>query len=303
MEKGSFRYLPVTFFRVQPSDTGSPMNRLFSSLVICLGFMVVPGFAGEHEFTDDEGRKVRAEVVGFQGENVVLRREGKLITWPVGNFSEEDQAFLREWKTTVAADLPVQVRIWEREGIGSKGVLNHGRISSGGEKNIPLLQEVEEKGSYRHYDIDLHNHAPVDATKLTVTYLLYVITPERKVVGEKGSETVDLIASGQRKSLKTGGITYVRTKTTRTTLQTVFYGFLQFDSETDRTKETFGGAWVKVFNADGDLVGEAKDLIPQLEKMNPSWDVEDTTSSSQTGLQKLQETLTEIRDSLEKLEQ
>jgi hypothetical protein len=279
------------------------MNRAPSFLFVLICLVSTAIFAEERTFTDDQGRTIKAEPMGFRGENVVLKRNGQMIQWPVKKLSQNDQAFLAEWRTSAKANSVIQLQIWDKKGIGRKGVLNADKLSPYPGKNIPLLKEVEEKGDYRHYEIDVYNNSAVDEENLKVAYVLFVITPDRRVVGEKGEQLIELLGAGKRKTITTGGITYTRTKTTSTTISTGFFGRLQVGSKTDRSKETFGGAWVKVFNSDGAVIGEARDLIPQLENMNPQWDVPGTTQKPRNSLEELQKTLTGIKDALEDLKQ
>ncbi|MDF1810844.1 MAG: SHD1 domain-containing protein [Verrucomicrobiales bacterium] len=242
---------------------------LFCSLAILL----IPTVQGEiRTFTDDTGRQVEAELVGLRGDNVVLKRNGKLAQWPVKKLSAQDQNYVKVWKKVSPATPELAVRIWERDGIGEQGVLNSERMDSSiPGKNIPILKSTEEKGYYKHYDVDIHNNSGIDASNLIVAYVLFVIDPQNQVVGENGRDSVDIIPSGERKTIKTQGITYVRTKTTTATFSTNILGNLSVGSATDRSREKFGGAWVRIYSLGGELAGEAKQFSPLLEKLNPAW--------------------------------
>ena len=241
-----------------------------SILVLVLFFDVVQG--GTRIFTDDQGRQIEAEMVGVRGENIVLRRNGRMAQWPVKKLSEVDQRYVSEWKNSASRNTPkIQARIWERDGIGEKGLLNQDRLEPTLGKNIPLLKQTDEKGYFKHYDIDLHNRSAVDADNLMVSYVLYVITPQNKVIDETGREAVSKIGSNSRTTISTEGITYVRSKTKSTTFSTNILGNLQVGSDTKRSKEKFGGAWVRVYSPNGEIVGETKQLSPQLEALDPQW--------------------------------
>ena len=228
-------------------------------------------FAQERTFTDDQGRQIEAELAGMRGENVVLKKNGRLAQWPASKLSKGDQAYASLWKKGNRSSPKIQVRIWEREGIGENGVINGNRLEPTLGKNIPFLKQTEEKGYFRHYDVDLHNNSAIDASNLVLSYVLYVISPSRQVIAETHSEQVSFVGAGKRQTVKTKGVTFVRSKTTSTTFGTNVLGNLQIGSDTNRSKETFGGAWVRIFSANGELAGEAKDLIPSLEKVNPQW--------------------------------
>ncbi|MEM7143884.1 MAG: hypothetical protein AAF591_02035 [Verrucomicrobiota bacterium] len=226
--------------------------------------------AGARMFTDDTGRQVEAELVGVRGENVVLSRGGRAAQWPIAKLSAADQAYVKEWQKNPPAVSRVTVRIWEREGMGEKGAMKESP-ELGPPKNIPLLKQTEEQAKYKHYDVDLTNESPQDASNLTMAYVMYVITPEGNVGSQGGSEKVDLIEAGKRKTLQTEGVTYVRTKTTSMTFSVDRIGGLSTGTDTSRASERFGGAWVRVYESDGSVVGEAKELHPEIERLDPAW--------------------------------
>ena len=278
------------------------LPRFFLPL-LCAIFFSKSTFAEDRTFTDDSGRKMEAELIGFSGENVVLKRNGRIAQWPLKKLSKADIAYAQLWKKSQKSSPKILVRIWEREGIGEMGVINEGKLAPKFGKNIPLLKKTEEKAKYKHYDIDLHNDSPVDASNLILAYVLYVITPSRQVIGEHASEMISTVGAGKRYTLKTQGVTYVRTKVTSTTIGTNLLGRLQIGSETDRSKETFGGIWVRVYSANGEMVGETKKLIPQLEKMNPQWVSEKNapTPPAAASFEQLEEMLAPLKEFLENL--
>lgn len=242
-------------------------------LLILASLMVGPALRAElRTFTDDGGRQIQAELVGMNGDHVVLKRNGKMAKWPLAKLSQDDQVYVKGWIKSAPKETPeIQVRIWERDGIGSSGSLNADKLENTLGKNIPGIKQTEEKGYYKHYDIDLTNRAPIDASDLIVSYVLYVVDAKNQVVGENGTEEISDIPSNERKTVTSKGITYVRTKTKTATLGTNILGHLQIGSSTDRTKEKFGGAWVRVYSPDGKMVGESKDLSDELEKLDIPW--------------------------------
>lgn len=233
-------------------------------------------------FTDDAGRQVDAELVGVRGENVVIARQGVAAQWPLAKLSPADQAYVREWQQGRSAVAKLSVRIFERDGIGEKGVFSaeKGKGSAGGLPGLPgapalpLAPQTEQRSRYKHYDADITNPAAVDANQLKVDYVLYVIMPDGTVGTESGSQKLASLAAGQRATVKTEAITFTRTKTTSTTLSinaNRLGGSVTTSQKTSRSTERFGGAWVRVRGVDGSLLGEARSLHPELERLNPPW--------------------------------
>lgn len=256
-------------------------NRTRLPISLCLGLAL---FAASHVlqarvFTDDAGRQVDAELVGVRGENVVIAKQGLAAQWPIAKLSAADQAYVREWQQGRSAVAKLSVRIFERDGIGEKGVFE-GKTKGGppglppGAPSLPLAPQTEQKDKYKHYDADITNPAAVDANQLKVDYVLYVMLPDGSVEAEAGSQKLATLAAGQRATVKTEAITFTRTKTTstRVSIDANRLGTSVTTSQKiSRSTERFGGAWVRVRGVDGTLLGEARSLHPELERMNPPW--------------------------------
>lgn len=281
------------------------MNVIFKGLLAGLVLLVTHSSYGEvRTFTDDQGRQIQAELVGLRGDNVVIKSNGRMAQWPIAKLSKKDQAYVAFWKQSAETTPRVDVRIWERDGIGEKGVIDDGKLDpSALGKNIPMIKQTEEKASYKHYDVDLHNRSAVDAKNLLVSYVLYVITPQNQVVGENGKDSISLVGAESRHTLKTRGVTYVRTKTTSATVSTNILGNLSLGSNTSRSREKFGGAWVRVYSPEGNLIGEAKQLSDQLERMNPAWtgDTVENLLPTPSSFEQLEKLLGIIKEVIENL--
>ena len=262
---------PLSFFR--PALLRWPLLALALSSVL-----------QARTFTDDSGRTVEAELVGVRGENVVIERQGVAAQWPMAKLSAADQAFVREWQQTRSSVPKLSVRIFERDGLGEKGAFPEEKGASaspglpglpgGPPPNLPGVVQTEQKARYKHYDVDITNPASVDAHQLKVDYVLYVILPDGSVSTGSGSQKLAGLAAGQRATVKTEAITFTRTKTTALTLNINANrsgGSVTTGQKTARSTEKFGGAWVRVRGVDGTLVGEAKALTPELERLDPPW--------------------------------
>ncbi len=74
------------------------------AILLILPLRVVFGQDGLRNFTDDQGRTIRARIVSTDGRLVQLELEdGTAFETPVTVFSDNDQAFLREWKPELVA--------------------------------------------------------------------------------------------------------------------------------------------------------------------------------------------------------
>ena len=220
-------------------------------------------------FTDDQGRQIEAELVGVRGANVVLSRNGNGAQWPIAKLSAKDKAYVKTWQANPPLTPRVTVRLFERDGIGPSGKYEE---KKGLElPNITGLIEKTETPKYPHYDIDLNTLMLVDATHLTVTDVMYVIGgPGGAVLELPASSALDSSPAQQRGTTTSLGATYVRTKTKLTTFS-LNAGTLSSGTNRSTAKERFGGIWVRVYAQDGAVVGEAKDLHPEIERLKPAW--------------------------------
>lgn len=64
------------------------------SLSLALGTLEV---CSSREFTDNEGRKINAELVSFTDENVELKMGANIYSVPIAKLSLDDQAYIKEW--------------------------------------------------------------------------------------------------------------------------------------------------------------------------------------------------------------
>ena len=232
--------------------------------LLLISLFTLPFSLAAREFTDADGRTVDAEILGVRDDHVVLSKNGKTGRWPIAKLSPKDQVYVRAWSKDPTTTPKLRVRLFERDGMGETGVFQ-GK-SSKTPLDIPLIKQTEATANYKHYEADISNDAQsqVDALQLTAAYVLFVINTENQIVPETGFQKIDQIPVGERKTVTTEGITFLRTKTTSLTLGTNPLGHLNIGSNTDRAKG-------RVYSAEGELLGEAKDMIPELERLDPQW--------------------------------
>ena len=227
--------------------------------------------AQAHLFTDDTGRTVEAELAGLRGANVVLASQGVRGQWPVARLAPPDQAYVKQWQASSAAVSKVIVQMTEHDGIGEKGVFK--QESEGGPalpKDLPFAPKTESKATYKHYDLQITNPATVDASQLRVDYVLYVIQPDGSVGTNAASQSLNNLPAGKTTSLKTEGATARSTKTTKLKLA-ISNKSVSTTEKTSHSQERFGGGWVRVRAANGDVIGESKHLTAELAKLDPPW--------------------------------
>ena len=244
----------------------------FTQVILALGLLIPPTL-GARTWTDDAGRQIEAEMIGVNGvngENVVFSQNGNSAQWPILKLSKGDQAYVRSWMSDPAKTPSIVVNVWERDGIGEAGMMPE-KGGLGIPKNIPLLKTTEEKERYRYYDVDLSNNSPIDAQKLQLHYIIYVIDAANQVVGLQGSESVEAIASKKKVTVPTKAATRVSAKTTSATFGVNPLGGLTTGTSTDRSKERFGGIWARVYSHDGKLLGDRKQLHDELERLELQW--------------------------------
>ena len=241
----------------------------FLSLVCPLAMLSLEAQA--RLFTDDQGRQVEAEIVGTRGDNVVLSSQGARGQWPVSRLAAKDQAYVKEWTASHTAVKKVGVQVFERDGIGEKGEFpKEEKGSSPLPEKLPIGPKVETKAAYHHCDLTISNTANVDASLLKVDYVLYTINDDGSVGANAGTQPIASLPAGKSSNITTEGITALRTKTTKLKLN-ITRNNASVSEKTDRSKDQFGGCWVRVSGPDGTVIGEAKKLTPALEKLDPPW--------------------------------
>lgn len=247
--------------------------KTLSVLLITLATLVLHAQVGHaHLFTDDQGRQVEAEIVGLRGANVVLATQGVRGQWPVARLAPADQVYVKEWQTTNSAVKKVQVQITERDGIGERGEFKSDESKGGPAlpEGLPIGPATEVKASFKHCDIIIQNPAVVDATHLKVDYVLYIVKPDGTVGNGAGTQPIANLPAGQNARLKTEGINANRTKSTKLKIN-ISNNSVSVGEKNVRSREQFGGCWVRVRAADGTVIGESRRLTPALAKLDPPW--------------------------------
>ncbi len=240
------------------------------TMLLALGLAAFQS-ASAHLFTDDQGRQVEAELVGLRGPNVVLATQGVRGQWPVARLAAPDQAYVKQWQAGSTVVKRVVVQMNERDGMGEKGTFKSETSDRPGlPKDLPFAPQIDSKETYKHYDLQITNPAGVDASHLHVDYVLYVIQPDGSVGTNAGTQALDILPAGKTTTLKTEAATAKSTKTSKLKLA-VSSNSISTTEKISRSRERFGGGWVRVTGADGGIIGEAKQLTAELAKLDPPW--------------------------------
>lgn len=245
--------------------------KTFKLAIVTLGgllFFVLNAYA--RSFTDSEGRRIDAELIDVREDNVILKRNGKTYAWPQAKLSLADQLYVKQWAAThTKSTARVQVRLWQRDGMGSTGTFEADNQRASAPKGPPVLSATEKKAKYKHYEVYLTNRGKEDATQLTMSYVIFLIDGSGKLIPQSDSRPVERLSPEERVTVETRGATLLSTKTVTTTLS-IRNQSLRTGSDTSRSKDRFGGVWVRIYSGD-QLVGEKRDLVREVEKLDPAW--------------------------------
>ncbi len=239
-------------------------------LLAAVGVMAVTGPALARTFTDDKGTTTDAELSGMVGPDVILRRNGVGIRWPLARLSAEDQKYVKAWQANPPATPRLLVRLWEKTGFSPAGTFSEAPSPQPELPNIPGVMEVKKRETFHYYEVGVSNPSTTQANQLSLAYQLYVITADGNLVVEVGTQALPAIAPQQLGTADTKAISSTRTKTTSLSVQ-VSRNSVSTSQKRSTSKERFGGGWVRVYAQDGKVVGEARNLIPEIEQMKPEW--------------------------------
>jgi len=222
-------------------------------------------------FTDDQGRTTEAELAGVVKDEVILRKRGVAIRWPIAKLSGADQTYVKKWQASPPSTPRLLVRLWEKKGFSSAGTFSEQSDQMPGLPNIPGILEIEKKETFYYFDVDVSNPGKIQANHLSLVYQLYVINAAGSVVVEAGSAVVPAVNAQQRVSSPTKAISSTRTKTTTLSLSSNAAGGISTGQNKSRSSERFGGGWARVYAHDGSVIGEDRDLHPEIERLKPAW--------------------------------
>ncbi|MCB1275043.1 hypothetical protein [Prosthecobacter sp.] len=182
------------------------------------------------EFTDQQGRKLDAEVVAVAGDQVSLKRaaDGRAFTVPVATFSAADQGFIKEWglaNQKYSFDVT-----YEKKKVDST------------KKKFGAELMTTETWSYK---IALRNRLPVEIQNLRVDYWVF-----KKEDQGKGKGTARVAASGSNKvdSLKGSGTHSFDSLPVSLNKTQLEGNFIYIDGTRPRFADAMGGLVVRVFD-------------------------------------------------------
>ncbi len=165
---------------------------------------------------------------------------------------------------------PISVRTFERDGIGETGTFEADDKRASMPKGPPVLSSTKQTSTYKHYDVDLTNRSKVAGEGLRMDYVVYTVSGDGRLISNAATAPLESIAPGKRATVKTRGAALIHARTTTTTIG-IRSNQLSTGSQKSRSKERFGGVWVRVYTKDDKLVGEARDLTTEVERAKPAW--------------------------------
>lgn len=245
--------------------------RALLSLLALAGLAAVTGSLHARTFTDDKGNTSEAELTGIIGQDVILRRDGVGVRWPIARLSAEDQKYIRAWQANPPVTPRLLVRLWEKAGFSPAGTFAETATPQPELPNIPGVMEVKKRETYHYFEVTASNPSSTQANQLSLAYQLYVITADGSLVVEAATAALSAIAPQQVGTADTKAISSTRTKTTTLSVQVSRNGGISTGQKRSTARERFGGGWVRVYAQDGKVVGEARQLIPEVEQTNPEW--------------------------------
>lgn len=226
------------------------------------------------------------------------------MRWPISKLSAKDQAYVKEWQMSPPSTPRLLVQLWEKKGFSSAGTFSEQKDQGPSLPNIPGILEIEKRNTYNYYDVDISNPGEIQANHLSLVYQLYVFNAAGSMVVEVGSATIPPVNIRQRVSTSTKAISTTRTKTTSLSLSTNSSGGISTGQSRSRSSERFAGGWIRVYAHDGSVVGEARKLDNEIERLKPAW-LGPTTAyaPSLEGLDEFDQFVEKVQEKLSKIQE
>lgn len=181
------------------------MLAFFIGLFVCVSGTVRATESAEREyreFTDVEGRTIRASITRATREEVWIRREdGAEFRLGIERFSERDRKFIKEWRLLDAMQRPRSIEVSARQ-------YSEDRVI----RNRPSMRIRNESAGY---EVTVRNNMPDAVEDLRVEYRLFFrkgttddpIGVSREMRRARGDDWVEKILPRDEVSFKTQTVT------------------------------------------------------------------------------------------------
>ena len=197
-----------------------------------------------HDFTDLQGRSLKAEIVNVIGQEVALQRaDGQKFKVKINIFSSADQDFIRQWALKQAAD--------------AKGRAL-GFIADQTPSNNTTAQTSDEtiQRWLSGFKVTVTNQSSMELQKLRVSYQVFkhVTVPGAAdpstdpITRTAGTASLDLVPPG-------GDQAFTTAKVPMSSYQ-LNPGYSWGSRASRSSSDELLGIWVRVYAANGDLIQE-----------------------------------------------
>lgn len=241
--------LPVSVMKQKSKTT------IRAALLLPMVWMA--GLAGAHcqsefrDFSNPEGKTVKAQILGVTGDKVKLKLEGgREIETATTYFSKADQDFIAEWGAKNASKVKYDFDVEYRRKRTEKEKRSEGAVEVTYEKWV--------------YEVIVENVSDADLKGLELQYKIYKSAKADAYESRFRSE--GLTREGQYLVLKgkvsLGDVPRLKASTVQTgsiplSTSQLEAGFYYTDGDKSKQKDDIDGAWFKIFH-DGKEVHEVK---------------------------------------------
>lgn len=193
------------------------------------------------EFTDQQGRTIKATVIRATENEVWIRREdGPSFQVALTTLSKADQEYVARWRKIDAIRVPNALEFSARRFPEGRETFDDGSIRT-------------TRESYG-YEITLTNRSPVDLSDLQIDYRFFVREGSPGVTGQKrpvrtqdGKDGIAFIPSRGTGSFRTKTVTLISTK--------LRPGWVYADGSKTATTDDLRGICVRIMQ-DGEVIAE-----------------------------------------------
>lgn len=226
---------------------------------VCLILPIVwlAGLASSHsqsefrDFSNPEGKTVKAQILGVTGDKVKLKLEGgREIETAATYFSKADQDYITEWRTKNASQVKYGFDVEYKRQRTEKETRNEGNVEVTYEKWL--------------YEVIVENVSSADLSGLELQYKIYKSAKadanEARYRGEGLSREGDYLVLKGKVSL--GDLPRLKSTTVQTgsiplSKSQLDPDFYYIDGDKSKKKDELDGAWFKIFHG-GKEVHEVK---------------------------------------------
>ncbi len=192
-----------------------------------------------HEFTDETGRTIRAQIYAASPVDVSIRRDdGQTFRVPLETFSEADRKLVALWHTA------------EILNSGNQFEFEVSRFTEKPEETATKIAEITS--TQMGYLITLRNRSPIPLRDLKVEYKVFknMNLPGDSAgypISKTGVELISVLAPRQSYEVRSATVSVAETR-----LQP---GLIYLDGSDERQSDTLEGIWIRLIK-DGQILAQ-----------------------------------------------